>query len=228
MTDVPPDRLSVDPASPFYDEAALARGVGVPFRGRAGDVEEYCVSENWIRAAAGKALDRRGAPLVIKMSGTVEPYFLAPGAGNATGRGLISRACPAAAHVHFCRVAIRTTWPPGPRSRSDGQEGKIAPDQRRAVEILDLGEAEAERAARGSPASNSIETAAARRHPLGHLPVKVARRRLLDRMRRIGVVECDLPRRRASAPIRRALQTPHPRSDRARRRATARKSVWLG
>ena len=81
MTDAPPDRLSVDPSSPFYDEAALTRGVGVRFRGvERRDVEEYCVSEKWIRAAAGKALDRRGAPLVIKMAGIVEPYFLvAPG-----------------------------------------------------------------------------------------------------------------------------------------------------
>jgi len=79
MTEAPPDRLCVDPSSPFYDEAALARGVGVRFRGvERRDVEEYCVSEGWIRAAAGKALDRRGQPLVIKMTGTVEPYFLAP------------------------------------------------------------------------------------------------------------------------------------------------------
>jgi hypothetical protein len=77
MTEVPPDRLSVDPSSPYYDEATLARGVGVRFRGvDRRDVEEYCASENWIRAAAGKALDRRGAPLVIKMTGVVEPYFL--------------------------------------------------------------------------------------------------------------------------------------------------------
>jgi len=79
MTEVPPDRLSVDPSSPFYDEATLARGVGVKFRGvERRDVEEYCVSESWIRAAAGKALDRRGQPLMIKMTGTVEPYFRAP------------------------------------------------------------------------------------------------------------------------------------------------------
>ena len=83
MTNVPPDRLSVDPSSPFYDEAALARGVGVRFRGvERRDVEEYCVTEQWIRAAAGKALDRRGQPLVIKMTGAVAPYFLAPSAGE--------------------------------------------------------------------------------------------------------------------------------------------------
>ena len=84
MTDVPPDRLSVDPSSPFYDEAALARGVGVRFRGvERRDVEEYCVSEQWIRAAAGKALDRRGQPLVIRMNGAVEPSYLAPPAKTA-------------------------------------------------------------------------------------------------------------------------------------------------
>jgi hypothetical protein len=88
MTDVPPDRLSVDPSNPFYDEAALARGVGVRFRGvERRDVEEYCVSEKWIRAAAGKALDRRGQPLVIKMTGAVEPYFLAPSAGEEADPG---------------------------------------------------------------------------------------------------------------------------------------------
>ena len=86
MTDVPPDRLSVDPASPFYDEAALARGVGVRFRGvERRDVQEYCVAEAWIRAAAGKALDRRGQPLLIKMTGTVEPYFQAADASAADG-----------------------------------------------------------------------------------------------------------------------------------------------
>ena len=86
MTDLPPDRLSVDPASPFYDEAALARGVGVRFRGvERRDVEEYCVGEAWIRAAAGTALDRRGQPLVIKMTGTVEPYYLTEGKSAADG-----------------------------------------------------------------------------------------------------------------------------------------------
>ena len=92
MTDVPPDRLSVDPSSPFYDEATLARGIGVRFRGvERRDVEEYCVSEQWIRAAAGKALDRRGQPLVIKMTGAVEPYFLASPAATPRIRSLSER-----------------------------------------------------------------------------------------------------------------------------------------
>jgi Protein of unknown function (DUF3297) len=81
MSDAPPDRLSVDPASPFYDEVALARGVGIRFRGvERRDVEEYCVSEGWIRAPVGKTRDRKGNPLLIRMSGTVEPYFLTPAA----------------------------------------------------------------------------------------------------------------------------------------------------
>ena len=79
MPDVPPDRLSVDPASPFHDGAALARGIGIRFRGvERRDVEEYCVSEGWIRAPVGKTRDRKGNPLLIRMSGTVEPYFLTP------------------------------------------------------------------------------------------------------------------------------------------------------
>ncbi len=80
-TDSPPDRLSVDPASPFYNEAALARGVGIRFRGaERRDVEEYCVSESWIRAPVGKTRDRKGNPLLIKLTGPVEPYFLTPAA----------------------------------------------------------------------------------------------------------------------------------------------------
>lgn len=76
MNDAPPDRLSVDPQSPHYDEAALARGVGIRFRGaEKTNVEEYCVSESWVRLAVGKSVDRRGKQLTIKYSGTVEPYF---------------------------------------------------------------------------------------------------------------------------------------------------------
>ena len=78
-TDFPPDRLSAEPESPFYDEAALARGVGIRFRGaERRDVEEYCVSEGWIRAPVGKTKDRTGRPLLIKLTGPVEAYFLTP------------------------------------------------------------------------------------------------------------------------------------------------------
>ena len=76
MTDVPPDRLSNNPNSPFYNEDVLARDVGIRFAGKEKtNVEEYCVSEGWIRVAAGTAKDRLGNPLTIKLSGPVEPYF---------------------------------------------------------------------------------------------------------------------------------------------------------
>ena len=81
----PPDRLSVNPKSPHYDEAVLQRGVGVRFRGvEKTNVEEYCVSEGWVRLAAGNARDRFGNPMTVKLSGTVEPYFqnLATGSGQ--------------------------------------------------------------------------------------------------------------------------------------------------
>jgi hypothetical protein len=79
----PPDRLSVDPRSPHYSETVLERGVGIRFNGvEKTTVEEYCVSEGWIRVAAGKARDRKGNPLLLTLKGTVEPYYLdgsAPG-----------------------------------------------------------------------------------------------------------------------------------------------------
>jgi hypothetical protein len=76
MTDNPPDRLSNDPKSPHYDAAALEKGVGVRFKGvEKTNVEEYCASEGWVRLAIGKTRDRRGAPLTIKLSGPVEPYY---------------------------------------------------------------------------------------------------------------------------------------------------------
>ena len=71
-----PDRLSNDPRSPYYNAEVLARDVGIRFKGaEKTNVEEYCISENWIRVAAGKAVDRYGNPLTIKLTGTVEPYF---------------------------------------------------------------------------------------------------------------------------------------------------------
>jgi len=76
MTDTPPDRLSVDPGSPFHDAKLLERGIGVRFRGvEKNNVEEYCVSEGWVRLAVGNTLDRKGKQLTIKYSGPVEPYF---------------------------------------------------------------------------------------------------------------------------------------------------------
>jgi hypothetical protein len=76
MTDTPPDRLSSDPESPFFNAEALGRGVGVRFKGvEKTNVEEYSVSEGWIRVAAGKAKDRAGNPLTLMLKGPVEPYF---------------------------------------------------------------------------------------------------------------------------------------------------------
>jgi hypothetical protein len=76
QSDTPPDRLSLDPRSEFYDEALLGRGVGIKFNGQEKtSVIEYSISEGWIRIAAGKSRDRYGQPMTIKLKGTVEPYF---------------------------------------------------------------------------------------------------------------------------------------------------------
>lgn len=76
MTDAPPDRLSADPASPFHDADALARGIGVRFReSERTDVDEYCIGEGWVRVALGKKVDRRGRPLTIRLTGPVEVWF---------------------------------------------------------------------------------------------------------------------------------------------------------
>ena len=72
----PPDRLSNDPRSRYHDEALLERGVGIRFNGEERhNVEEYCVSEGWIRVQAGRALDRHGQPMTLKIRGKVEPWF---------------------------------------------------------------------------------------------------------------------------------------------------------
>jgi hypothetical protein len=76
MSDTPPDRLSNDPKSPYYDAEVLERDVGIRFAGKEKtNVEEYCVSEGWVRVAAGNAKDRFGNPLTILLKGPVEPYF---------------------------------------------------------------------------------------------------------------------------------------------------------
>jgi Protein of unknown function (DUF3297) len=85
MTDAPispgepaptlPDRLSVNPSSPFFDQIVTQREIGIRFKGaERTDVEEYCISEGWIRVAAGKAKDRFGNPITIKLSGEVEAW----------------------------------------------------------------------------------------------------------------------------------------------------------
>lgn len=74
--DTPPDRLSVNPRSPHFGGELLRRGVGIRFDGKERhNVEEYSVSERWIRVAAGRSLDRHGNPMTVRLNGTVEPYF---------------------------------------------------------------------------------------------------------------------------------------------------------
>ena len=76
MSDQFPDRLSVNPSSPYYNEEILARDVGIRFKGvERTNVEEYCISESWVRVPAGAARDRFGNPLMIKLTGPVEAYF---------------------------------------------------------------------------------------------------------------------------------------------------------
>ena len=76
ITDVPPNHLSIDPRSPFYSEEVFRRDVGIRFNGvEQTSVQEYNVAEGWVRVEVPTAKDRRGNPMVIKRSGTVEPYF---------------------------------------------------------------------------------------------------------------------------------------------------------
>ncbi len=78
MTDTLPDRLSTDPRSPHYDADLLERGVGIRFNGvEKTNVEEYCVSEGWVRLAVGTGRDRKGNPMTIKLKGKVEPFYQA-------------------------------------------------------------------------------------------------------------------------------------------------------
>jgi hypothetical protein len=76
VTDTPPDRLSLNPRSPHFNAELLRRGVGIRFKGKERtDVEEYSVSEGWIKVAAGRSLDRFGQPMTVKLKGEVEPFF---------------------------------------------------------------------------------------------------------------------------------------------------------
>ena len=74
--DVPPDRLAINPRSEYFNADLLQRGVGIRFKGVVRtNVEEYCISEGWVRVQAGKTMDRRGQPLTIKLTGPVEAWF---------------------------------------------------------------------------------------------------------------------------------------------------------
>lgn len=79
-TDMPPNHLSIDPRSPFYNEEVLRRDVGIRFNGvEKTNVHEYNVAEGWVRVEVPTARDRRGNPMVVKLTGTVEPYFRGAG-----------------------------------------------------------------------------------------------------------------------------------------------------
>ncbi len=75
-SDTPPDRISVQPASPYFDAEKLQRGIGIKFKDRVRtDIEEYSISEGWVRVQAGKTVDRKGRPLTIKLTGPVEAWY---------------------------------------------------------------------------------------------------------------------------------------------------------
>ncbi len=79
MSDTLPDRLSVNPKSPYYNADLLQQGIGILFKGvDKTNVEEYCVSEGWVRLSVGNTVDRKGNPMTIKLQGPVEPYIRAP------------------------------------------------------------------------------------------------------------------------------------------------------
>jgi hypothetical protein len=76
MSDTPPDHLSIDPDNKFFNEELLQRGIGIIFNGtEKTNIEEYCVSEGWVKVSVGKTVDRHGKPLTMKLRGKVEPFF---------------------------------------------------------------------------------------------------------------------------------------------------------
>jgi Protein of unknown function (DUF3297) len=80
MSDTPPDHLSIDPDSKFFNEEILNRGIGIRFNGvEKTNIEEYSVTEGWVKVSVGKTVDRHGKPLTMKLKGKVEPYFKAEG-----------------------------------------------------------------------------------------------------------------------------------------------------
>ncbi|QVM83428.1 DUF3297 family protein [Novosphingobium decolorationis] len=74
--DVPPDHIAINPRSPHFDAEKLQRGIGIRFKGTVRtNIEEYCISEGWVRVQAGRSLDRHGNPLTIKLKGPVEAWY---------------------------------------------------------------------------------------------------------------------------------------------------------
>ncbi len=74
--DVPPDHIAINPRSPFFDADKLQRGIGIRFKGTVRtNIEEYCISEGWVRVQAGRSMDRNGNPLTIKLTGPVEAWY---------------------------------------------------------------------------------------------------------------------------------------------------------
>jgi Protein of unknown function (DUF3297) len=71
-----PDHLSVDPRSPHHNAEVFNHDVGIRLNDKERtDVQEYCVSEGWVKVPVGKAVDRKGQPLTIKLKGKVEAYY---------------------------------------------------------------------------------------------------------------------------------------------------------
>ena len=76
MTNTLPDRLAINPRSPYHNAELLERGIGIRFNGvEKTNVEEYCISEGWVLVAVGRTLDRKGNPMTMKIKGVVEPYL---------------------------------------------------------------------------------------------------------------------------------------------------------
>lgn len=86
-----PDRLSLDPRSPYFNADVLQRGIGIKLNGQEKtNVQEYCISQGWIKIAAGRSRDRHGNPMTITLKGTVEPYIEGSGDQPAGEEGVAS------------------------------------------------------------------------------------------------------------------------------------------
>ena len=92
MSQTLPDRLSINPQSPHFDADVLSRGVGIRFKGaEKTNVDEYCISEGWVKLAVAGSRDRFGNPMTIKLKGPVEPYFKdVPEGGGADGEAAVA------------------------------------------------------------------------------------------------------------------------------------------